>query len=114
MAALDPANNPAAFSRCSALNLSTTGRYVLLGIGQWCSMVGKTIETAPVHFGDQPALNPEYGYEHLVAIFYISDTNTAFTITQARLVGVAPIHDTGLGNIQDEMQNWYQLTTGGS
>ena len=95
-----------------ALNLSLTGRYVLLGIGPRVSMVGKTIQTAPVHFGDQPALNPEYGYQRIVAIYQVSDTAT--TMTQAVFRGTAPIHDTGLGSINDELQNWYQLTTGGS
>ena len=113
LAGLDP-TNPAALARMQLLNLSPTGRYVCLGIGPRVSMVGKTIQTPPVHFGDQPALNPEYGYQRLVAIYQISDSNPAVTITQARLVGCAPIHDTGLGSIQDELQNWYQLTTNGS
>lgn len=112
IAILDPTTNTQAFNRCVNLNLSVTGRYALFGIGQRCSMVGVTIETAPVHFGDQPALNPEYGYQHLLAIYQISDSSVY--LSQARLAGVAPCHDTGIGNIQDELQNWYQLTTGGS
>lgn len=107
-------NTSTSWARCVALNLPTTGRYVVVGIGPRVGMVGKTIQTAPVHFGDQPALNPEYGYERLVAIFQISDSAPGVTMTQARLVGTAPIHDTGVGSIQDELQNWYQLTTGGS
>ncbi len=115
---LDPTTGTAAaptpaYTRCIALNLPVTGRYVCLGIGPRCSLVGKIMLTPPVHFGDQPALNPEYGYERLVAIFKVSDT-AASSFTQAQLVGVAPIHDTGLGSIQDELQNYYQLTNGGS
>ncbi len=113
LAGLDPTANPAALARCQAMNLPTTGRYVVLGIGNRVSMVGKTMTAAPVHFGDQPVLNPEYGYEHLVAIFKVSDTAVPL-FSQAQLVGCAPVHDTGLGSINDELQNWYQLTTGGS
>ena len=96
------------------MNLSLTGRYVALGIGPRVSMVGKTIQSPPVHFGDQPVLNPEYGYQRLVAIFKVSDTAECTAFTQAQLVGTAPVHDTGLGGIEDELQNWYQLQTGGS
>jgi type II secretory pathway pseudopilin PulG len=101
------------YAWCVAMNLPLTGRYVALGIGPRCSMIGKTVQNAPVHFGDTPVLNPEYGYQRLVAIFKVSDT-AATAFTQAQLVGTAPVHDTGLGSIQDELQNWYQLTTGGS
>jgi len=112
LAGLDP-TNPPAFARMQVLNFPTTGRYVCLGLGPRVSMVGKTIVTAPVHFGDQPVLNPEYGYERFVAIFKVSDTAVS-SFSQAQLVGVAPVHDTGLGGIDDHLQAWYQLTTGGS
>jgi prepilin-type N-terminal cleavage/methylation domain-containing protein len=101
------------YARCVALNLPLTGRYVTLGVGVRNDMVGKTIQTPPVHFGDQPVLNPEYGYQRMVAIFKVSDT-AAPAFTQAQLVGVGPVHDTGIGSIQDELQNWYQLTVNGS
>ena len=79
VAGLDP-TNPAALARMQAMNLPTTGRYLVVGIGPRVSMVGKTMQTPPVHFGDQPVLNPEYGYQRLVAIFKISDSAvTAFT-----------------------------------
>jgi len=115
LAGLDPTagTTSTAYLRCVALNLPVTGRYVVLGIGPRNSMVGKTIQTPPVHFGDQPVLNPEYGYERLVAIFKVSDS-AAPAFTQAQFVGAAPIHDSGIGSIQDELQNWYQLTTNGS
>jgi type II secretory pathway pseudopilin PulG len=90
------------------LNLSTTGTYIALGIGPRCSMIGKTMLSAPVHFGDTPVLNPEYGYQRLVGIFEVADT-TVSTFNTAVLVAVGPIHDDGLGNIDDELQNWYQL-----
>ena len=114
LAGLDPANNPAAAARCQRSMGRSLGRFVCLGVGMRCSMIPKIMQTAPVHFGDQPALNPEFGYQRMVAIYQISDTNPSITLTQARLVGVAPIHDTGVGNIQDELQNAYQLTAGGS
>jgi type II secretory pathway pseudopilin PulG len=114
LAGLDPIANPLANQRCVKLNLPLTGRYVALGIGPRVSMVGKTIQSAPVHFGDTPVLNPEFGYERFVALFKISDTVAGPNFTQAQLVGVTEIEDTGLGGVDDHLQTWYQLTTGGS
>jgi hypothetical protein len=96
------------------MNLPLTGRYVLLGIGPRTSMIGKTVQNAPVHFGDTPVLNPEYCYARFCAIFKVSDSAVGSNFTQAQLVGVAPVMDDGLGGIDDHLQNWYQLTTGGS
>lgn len=105
---LDPTANTNALAIVNHLGLSATGRYVVLGIGTRCNMVGKTMLAAPVHYGDVPVLNPEYGYERLCGIFKVSDT--AATVVEAQLVGVGPIHDDGLGSIGDEVQNWYQIS----
>jgi type II secretory pathway pseudopilin PulG len=117
LAGLDPtAAGPTSttYQRCILDNLPLTGRYVALGIGPRNSMVGKTIQSAPVFFGDQPVINPEYAYGRFVALFKVSDSAVGTNFTQAQLVGTAPVHDTGLDNIDSHLQGWYQLTTGGS
>lgn len=122
LAGLDPAGSGSSsttYARCVAWNLDLTGRYVALGIGARVSMVGSTIQTPPLHFGDQPVLNPEYGYMRFIAIFKVSTGNGTAggpspSFTQAQLVGVGEVEDTGIGGIQDHLQTWYQLTTGGS
>jgi prepilin-type N-terminal cleavage/methylation domain-containing protein len=117
LAGLDPtAQGPGSttYQRCILDNFPVTGRYVALGIGPRNSMIGKTVQSAPVFFGDQPVINPEYAYGRFVAIFKVSDSALGASFTQAQLVGTAPVHDTGLDNIDSHLQNWYQLTTGGS
>ena len=98
---------------CEKLNLPLTGHYVVLGIGPRCNMVGKTMASPPVHFGDTPVLNPEFGYERLCAVFEISDTANP-NFTTAILVAVGPIHDNGLGTTNDELQNWFELQQNGT
>jgi type II secretory pathway pseudopilin PulG len=110
---LDPTANPNAVAICQKLNLPLTGRYIVLGIGPRCSMVGRTMQSPPVHFGDTPVLNPEFGYERICAVFEISDTANP-NFTTAILVAVGPIHDSGLGTTNDELQNWYQLQQNGT
>jgi len=122
LAFLDPVTggpNSQAYFRCNQLGIPVTGRYLVLGIGQRNDMMGATMLSPPVHFGDTPALNPEFGYEHLCAFIKVSDTAvaaqgnpTGFTI--ARFMFAAPIHDNGVGAINDELQNWYQLQNGGT
>jgi prepilin-type N-terminal cleavage/methylation domain-containing protein len=116
LAGLDPTNaaNTAAVTRCVKRNLPLTGRYVALGVGPRNGMIGKTAQSAPVMFADMPMLNPAYGYQRYVALFKVSDTAAGTNFTQAQLVGVGPVMDTGLGDIDDRLQNWYQLTNGGS
>ena len=46
-------------------------------------MIGKTMASPPVHFGDTEVLNPEFGYERLVCIFKISDSALGGTYTTA-------------------------------
>lgn len=113
MAGLDPINNSAATIVCNHLNWPITGRYLVVGVGPRCSMIGSTMASAPVHYGDAPVLNPEYGYQRICAIFKVSDT-AANNFTTAQFVGAAPLHDNGVGSIGDELQNWYQLEGNGS
>jgi type II secretory pathway pseudopilin PulG len=114
LAYIDPTSgNTAAIQICNKLGWALTGRYVVLGVGTRNTMVGKTMVSAPVHYGDQPVLNPEYGYQHIVAVFKVSDSATS-AFTTAQMVGAGPLHDIGLGTINDELQNWYQLENNGS
>jgi prepilin-type N-terminal cleavage/methylation domain-containing protein len=113
MAILDPTNNPTAATFCTAHNWPLTGRYVLLGIGPRSDLIRTALLTAPIHYGDTPALNPEFGYERLVAIFKVSDAAVT-NFNTARFFACAPVHDDGIGSIDDELQNFYQLQNGGS
>ena len=113
MALLDPTNNPTAATFCTNHNWPTTGRYVLLGIGPRSDLIRNGLLTAPIHYGDTPPLNPEFGYERLVGIFKVSDTAVS-SFTTARFFACAPVHDDGIGSIDDEIQNFYQLQNGGS
>jgi prepilin-type N-terminal cleavage/methylation domain-containing protein len=114
LAFLDPQNNPAAMTLLTTNypGWSTTARYVVLGLGPRSDLIGKMAVTSPVHFGDTPSIFPENGYGRYCGIFKVSDTTV--NITNAVLVGVAPIHDVGLIGLDGEFQNWYQLNKGGS
>jgi hypothetical protein len=46
----------------------------------------------PVHAGDQPVRNPDYGYQQFVAIFKVSATAVASNYTQAELVAVVSVN----------------------
>jgi type II secretory pathway pseudopilin PulG len=114
LAFIDPAANGTAltFIQSQYPSWSTTARYVVLGLGPRCTVVGKGAITAPVHFGDTPSVTPDHGYGRFVAIFKVSDTTKV--LNMAQLVGVAAIHDVGPTNLDGEFQNWYQLNNGGS
>jgi prepilin-type N-terminal cleavage/methylation domain-containing protein len=95
------------------LSLPATGTYVVLGIGPRSSMIGVTMAAAPVHFGTNTALYPEYGYQRFVAVFKIADTAVA-SFNNATLVLTASITDVGLSTVDGDLQSWYQLQSSGS
>jgi len=115
LAFLDPSKNPNAMTLLQANypGWSTTARYVVLGVGPRCSLIGRMGLTAPVHFGDTPSIFPENGYGRYCGIFKVSD-NVPGGINNAVLVGVAPLHDVGMIGLDSEFQNWYQINSGGS
>jgi type II secretory pathway pseudopilin PulG len=116
LAYLDPTNNPNALAliQSNYPAWSTTARYVVLGIGSRCTLIGRGAVTSPVHFGDTPSISPEYSYGRFCGIFKVSDPTIPGGIANAVLVGVAPIHDVGLIGLDSEFQNWYQLNNGSS
>jgi len=113
VAQLDPTNAAAAVV-LNKLNQPLTGTYIVLGIGPRSDMVGKTMATPPVNFGDTVPLRPEFGYERPVCIFKIADSALGTSFTSAVLVAVGALQDTGLMTTNDELQSWYQLENNGS
>ena len=113
VAQIDPTTTAGA-AILNKLNQPLTGTYIVLGIGPRCDMIGKTMTTPPVHFGDTVPLNPELGYERLVCVFKIEDSALGSAFTSAVLVAVGPLHDTGLRSSDEELQNWYRLENNAS
>jgi len=50
--------------------------YIVLGVGQESSMVGKTISEAPVHFAQTGAMSADNKYNRIVAIFEVPNATT--------------------------------------
>jgi prepilin-type N-terminal cleavage/methylation domain-containing protein len=113
---IDPQANGTAltFIQQNYPSWSQTGRYIALGIGPRCTMIGTNAVQAPVHFSDTPDASPAFSYARFVAIFKVSDTSAPGGVNMAQLVGVAAIHSNGPNSLDSEFQNWNQLNNGGS
>jgi type II secretory pathway pseudopilin PulG len=113
---IDPASNATALSflQQNYPSWSTTARYVALGIGPCCTMIGTNAVQAPVHFSDTPDASPAASYARFVAIFKVSDSSAPGGVNMAQLVGVAAIHANGPNSLDAEFQNWNQISNGGS
>ncbi|OAI46895.1 hypothetical protein AYO44_10590 [Planctomycetaceae bacterium SCGC AG-212-F19] len=103
---LDPATNAAALK----MGQSGTGRYVVMGLGKRCTLVGKVATDAPVHFGDGPQLNAANFYMRFAAVFKVSDTNPGVVINQAVFVGAVGIHDDGIAGTDSHLEEYYNTT----
>jgi Tfp pilus assembly protein PilE len=88
------------------LNLSTTGTYLVVGLGKPNKMVGRTINDVPYHFLDDPGSTPNDVYTRYVAIFKVSDT-AAPTMSRAVLVTVAGLHDDGVAGADAHIQEYF-------
>jgi prepilin-type N-terminal cleavage/methylation domain-containing protein len=92
-----------------ALGLETTGvlgKYVVLGIGSKCTLNGKTMIDAPVHFPRDTTSNPEEMYSRFLAIFQITDGTDA--LARARFVGVMSPDGSSMNT---ELGGYYTITS---
>lgn len=99
--------NPA--KAVSQLNASPTGRYVAFGLGQRCTVVGKTIAEAPVTFSDEPGANPTKTYVRFAVIFQVSDTDPTKAVAKAKLVGTLHIATGGLHGVSAHLKEYYDV-----
>jgi prepilin-type N-terminal cleavage/methylation domain-containing protein len=93
---------------------STTANYVVLGIGERCTLIGKMALTPPVHFSDTQDASPAFSYGRFVAIFKVSDPATPGGVNMAQFMTAAAVHAVGPTNLSSEFQNWNQISNGGS
>lgn len=70
-------------------------KYVCLGVGTLCSMNGRTMLEAPVHFPENGTGNPDSVYGRFIAVFQITDS-AGDALERAKLVGVISPHGDGL------------------
>ena len=69
----------------------TGHQLIVLGVGPVNSAIGKTLGSVPVHFGDQPVLQPTYTYSRFLAAFDVDQAGGS----NAKLVGIVHAPDTG-------------------
>jgi len=72
---------------------ATCNDYVILGIGQENSMIGKAMSDAPVHFAQNGNMGPDFKYNRFVAIFEVDKANgtPAALATNSKPVSAAGI-----------------------
>lgn len=102
-------------------SLTTTGKislglpvgptYVVLGIGGYTSMQGKSLQEAPLHFTDSPTETPEKMYSRFGAVFQISDS-TGDPIEKAKLTQIVAFHDDGLLGLGKHLAEYYEAASG--
>lgn len=84
-------------------------RYVALGIGSQCTLVGggenAAMSEAPVHFGDTTGSRSNVAYTRYFLIVEIQ--NDGMGNAQARFVGVAAPHENGLERNEAHLREFY-------
>jgi len=81
--------------------------YIVFGIGQRNSAIGKTLQEAPVHFAKNADMNASKAYNRFVAIFAADNTATTTAAAgHATYVGTAMAMGSIVG-AQKELANYY-------
>jgi len=90
------------------MGLETTGvagKYVVLGIGQQNTAIGKTMLEAPVHFPENGTENPADVYNRFLAVFQILDDGGA-ALEKAQFVGIMSPH---AGALNGHLEHYFDL-----
>jgi prepilin-type N-terminal cleavage/methylation domain-containing protein len=117
-AAISLASGTPTVAQVSELAVETTARvvrdlsglqdvYVIVGLGSRCSMVGKSITEAPVHFGEGNGASATIVYGRYGAIFRVARGGTA--LSKAFLVGVVALHADGITTSNAHLEEYYKL-----
>jgi len=85
-----------------------THMLILLGINQNNAMVTKTIANAPVHFPDNPSVNPKIVYSRFLAAFDVDMTPNCTKLP----TGCAPAKLVGVVVGPDASKGWQTVTSG--
>lgn len=89
--------------RLETISLTTTEgiqAYVAFGLGEFCTMVGKSIVEAPVHFPEEGS--PIDQYSRYLLIYAIPAEGPA------RFATVAAAHDEGLAGLNAHLSEYYE------
>ncbi len=106
--------------------ISTNGpedRFVVFGLGSPCRMFGRTLNEAPVHFGDSMEGNPNERYMRFVAVFQVAgqvpnpdwaeeddpaDQFIPSPYRRARFRGVLSMHPGRLEGVGAHMEEYWE------
>lgn len=83
-----------------------TAEYVVLGLGAYTAMQGKTLQEAPVHFSDSPSGSPNLKYARYGVVFQI--TNAAGNpLERAKLAQIVAFHDDGIEGVNAHLSEYH-------
>ncbi len=82
----------------------TTVAYVIFGLGERLTAIGKTISAAPVHFPEAGDLPPTLQYSRFAAIYRIPANGPA------ELATLAAVHGDHLASINQHLEEVYETT----
>ena len=93
-----------------SLGLPVGPTYVVLGVGGYTSMQGKSLQEAPLHFTDSPTETPEKMYSRYGAVFQITDT-TGNAFGKAKLSQIVGFHDDGVVGLNKHLAEYFEAAS---
>lgn len=85
-----------------------TASYAVFGVGSRTSMQGKSLQEAPVHFGDHEDGAPHLAYSRYGVVFQLTDADTN-PLDAARMVGIVAFHDDDIVSLNDHLSEYWSM-----
>lgn len=102
-------------SAAEKIGLSPLAKYVVLGLGKRCTIIGKTVAEAPVAFADEPAINAADFYSRFLVIYKVSNNTGTLAapvyepLSRAILVGSISLHPDDVDGTGQHLEEFYGI-----
>ncbi len=90
------------------INTASSTQFVMFGVGNRCSAVGKSLANAPHLYTDNPTLeNPANFYARFGVIFQVEDVN-GNPLSVAQFISAVAIESDGIEGVDRDLEGYYQ------
>jgi prepilin-type N-terminal cleavage/methylation domain-containing protein len=83
--------------------------YVVLGLGGYTSMQGKTLQEAPLHFADKQNQGPNKAYSRYGVVFQLTDGTRV--LEKAQLTQIVAFHDDGVVGLNQHLAEYHDVAS---
>ncbi|MGE3804514.1 MAG: hypothetical protein AB7K24_07565, partial [Gemmataceae bacterium] len=90
-----------------------TARFVVFGVGQRCTMVGRVIQNAPTSVPQNKEFTPSTLYSRTGVVFQVAGVGISGTTERARFIGAVALEDDEIESTEKDLVGYYDVAASG-